>query len=92
MQGGHAATSATAGFLGRFFQQYGTGLSERARLQLLATTIFGFIILKALTSYGYQALSAWFNGQMIHTLRCALFRQLLNVGYASSLARNPASC
>ena len=82
MQGGEEVAPGTYSRLVGLIRQYGGELGERERLILLIGTILCLIVLKAGTRYGFDALSIWFNGKLVHNLRCALFARLLKVGYA----------
>ncbi|WP_162937706.1 ABC transporter ATP-binding protein [Indioceanicola profundi] len=81
-------TGQEAGVFTALFDWFGAGLGQEGRIALLAGTIMGLIVLKSLVQYGYEALSIWFSGHMIHRLRLALFRQLMDVGYAFFASRD----
>lgn len=71
-----------AGWFVTSIRDFGAGMSSEARLTLLAGTIFSLIVVKSVVIFAYGALSVWFNGRIVHMLRCALVRQMLEVGYA----------
>jgi ATP-binding cassette, subfamily B, bacterial MsbA len=63
-------------------RRYGAGLNKEARLGVLVGTILALALLKSLILCGYAGVFTWFHTRIVHSLRCALFAQLLDVGYA----------
>lgn len=81
-------TEAQAGAFTGLFAWFGAGLGEGARVALLVGVILALVALKCVVQYAYDALSIWFGGHLIHQLRLALFRQLMDVGYAFFAGRD----
>ena len=76
------AQETDAGWFVTAIRGFGASMSSEARLTLLAGTIFGLVVVKSIIMYAYSALAVWFNGRTVHALRCALMRQMLQIGYA----------
>ena len=57
-------------------------ISSQARLQVLVLVLFAVTVLKNTASYGHTVLSEWLRVNLMRHLRCKIFEQLLNVGYA----------
>lgn len=64
-----------------FIAWLGQGRSQEQLIAVLALSILALATLRAAIVWAYEALSIWTSGRMIHELRSALFRQLLDVGY-----------
>lgn len=65
------------GFLNRLFIH----ISPNNRLLIIASCIFGSILLKSCISYSNAILFSWFNSRISHRLRAGIFKQLLSVSY-----------
>jgi ABC-type multidrug transport system fused ATPase/permease subunit len=60
------------------------------RLLTVAAIIFATILLKAVVLGANAIIVAWVDGRAGHDIRCALSRQLLNVGYGFHIGSDPA--
>jgi subfamily B ATP-binding cassette protein MsbA len=86
---GSGAAVGLPGPLGALSEFVGA-LPVEGRLYLVAGTVFASIVLKAVILSANAALVAWVDGKAGHDIRCALSRQLLNVGYAFHINNDPA--
>ncbi|MDP2620683.1 MAG: ABC transporter ATP-binding protein [Hyphomicrobiales bacterium] len=67
-----------------------SSLPAGEQLAAIAAIILASIVLKALVLSANAMIVSWVDGKAGHEIRCALSRQLLNVGYGFHIANDPA--
>jgi ATP-binding cassette, subfamily B, bacterial MsbA len=77
----HDGLSGAGGPVVGLVQHYANLLPEGSRLTVLAVSIAALIAVKALLNYADELLSVWISGRISHSIRVALFRQMLDVAY-----------
>jgi ABC-type multidrug transport system fused ATPase/permease subunit len=78
-----------AGGLSAAFQQVGAGLDDGTRLAVIAGVVLALILLKNTLVFANAVLTTFIYGKASHSIRGALARQLLWVGYPFFLQQNP---
>jgi len=73
-------TPVAGPFVG-WVDKYARGLDPDHRITLLGATIFALILFKAIVTFAHSYLSEWLNGNVAHSLRTRLTKQLLDVEY-----------
>lgn len=71
------------------FQQIGSGMDDRQRLIVIAAAAFALICLKNVLAFANTVLATFIYGKAGHSIRGALSRQLLRVGYPFFMKENP---
>ncbi|MBB3235694.1 ABC transporter ATP-binding protein [Phyllobacterium endophyticum] len=85
---GHDNDAAMGG-LSAVFQNVGSGLADGERLILIAAIIIALITLKNILAFSNTMLTNYIYGKASHSIRSALSRQLLTIGYPFFLQQSP---
>ena len=78
--------SSGSGTIDAVVRWLGLNLTDTQLVGTLAGGILTLAVLRAAVIWGYEALSIWVSGQVIHRLRMALLAQLFEVGYVFLLS------